>query len=409
MDEEGFTPLVRAVLAGSRTMVDFLIENKANLQIRCLGKSPWEWALSKDKPDAGLAQFLEDSYLFLNGFRRAKQTGYFSDAEIILGANPTIANSFQLIIGYRDTSLLDLQLGEMFLQLRKDIEEGSIRPSTGTPFSYCLNHNFDDHGKKGFRRLIAEEHDLFQASIYGISPYGHIVRYKYPDTDAFPFMQVWAKVENDKAFDSCRTIGDFFEKIFPVDRQALLEWKCEKLPDLSVLEKEIQALIENGAVLPSEAEIDLKSFNDLMKIDEDRFKAVNSLSRQNPIFEKIWKKAMPLQFANHRELFKYSINIKGMANLLCAEAVLGLYSEPLKKIEEEAKNSREKYVYEWVAVMKQARGWMEKLGYSDGLEFEKFMDVSAKIARKKWDRFYSEGYMLAHRADFEERIKKMKD
>ncbi len=86
-----------------------------------------------------------------------------------------------------------------------------------------------------------------------------------------------------------------------------------------------------------------------------------------------------------------------------------MYSGALKKIEEEAKHSREKFVYEWVAVMKQARGWMEKLGYSDGLELEKFMDVSAKIASKEWDRFYSEGYMLAHQADFEERIKQMKD
>ncbi len=427
-DEEGFTPLVRAVLPGEKPMIsyligdlpgkkpmvsyligdlsgkkltiDYLIENRADLQIKCHGKSPWEWA--KDIPDINLAQFLEDSSLFLNGFRRAKQTGNFSDVEIILGANPKIADSFHLIVGYRDTSLLDLQLGEMFLQQTKDIECGRDWPSVGTSFSYSLSAALSEYDKNRFRDLLAEGRDLFQISEKGISSYGHIVRYKYPDTDAFPFMQIWTGTENHRAFASCRTISDFFEKVFPVDRQKLLEWRCEKLPDLSVLNEEIYQLVKSGAILPSEENIPFPNFFQWLFIRSynDRLVGVReTFARNNPLFAKIWEKANVRleqtgqigQLANHQEQFKnrYSesnlnpLYGKGIANLLCSEAVLGLYSEALKKIEEEAKDSREKYVYEWVAVMKEARDWMARLGYPDGLEFEKFMDVSAQHRPQK--------------------------
>jgi len=296
----------------------------------------------------------------------------------------------------------------------------------------------------------------------GISPF-------FCAADNIQMIRILTGTEQNPAFDSCKNIYDFFEKVFPSSPYCLPEnWKIiasqvHKSPSLNILETE-ETQLQTCADIPlvfawnifggTSTEATQEIFDESMDVPS----IIDILSQNSPIFAKAWKLAnqpekLQIQecsdesftFMNEYKTYEnnygadYSYSLHRIRININASAVRKAFSlifetinaiqrncmQETSKLAEEGKISREEFAILIESIECNSVLWREKIGHQLGLEVathysdfpsewedsnkpiqEGFISHTEKY-RREWDVLYSANFILKNKDLFTKRCNEL--
>ncbi len=384
-DKKGLTPLVYAVRMGNKRIASLLIENKADIQTPCQGKSPLAWAIARDHNEIAQSLIL------------AKANLETRDSE---GMTPLVS-----AIRKGNQPIVDL-LVSRGADLRSKCDGKS-------PLAWALAEE-----RWGIIVGLARAADPFDAdSKTGISVYGSML-----EKGSVSLLRILTGTSMFGHFQDCKTLHEFFSAAFPRSTpKSILEWKGKYLPDTSLLDEMSLKIQERGTRLPDAEEIIVEDFQNM---DEtSRWEAVwDALEKQNPLFSFALSASglEPIRFTAYGKLPGYDpathelriacdLSIPKIAAQLYEAVAFAIHKDAFSKAEQSAKEGREEYVREMVAIEREARRLASRLYYSsfDPSKTDVQALSRADFYRQEWDRKHSEAYLSRDWTKFKESLKEI--